>query len=120
MQQQIPMLAEVHKPRFATTTELVLASRSLSSSIALAIRLSGFTDETVCETLGIDKGHFSRIMKGRAHFPVNKLPALMELTQSLAPLQWLANRMGFNLVQQQHSEEIEALRARLRVLENAA
>ena len=38
MQQQIPMLAEVHKPRFATTTELVLASRSLSSSIALAIQ----------------------------------------------------------------------------------
>lgn len=70
----------------------------MSRAIALCVSASGLDDKEVYLSLGIDAGHWSRITKGDAHFPVNKLCALMDLCGNEAPLMWLANSRGKGLV----------------------
>lgn len=67
-------------------------------ALMLCIQLSRMSHEAVCDQLGIDKGHFSRMLSGRANFSIRKLNTLMRVCGNLAPLQWMARRMGFRLV----------------------
>jgi hypothetical protein len=67
-------------------------------AIKLCISAGGFdADKQVYVEIGIDAGHWTRVMHGEAHFPVNKLPALMELCGNDAPLLWLVNDRGYDL-----------------------
>lgn len=77
---------------------LVKRQNSLAGAIALCVQAAGIEDKEVYLSLGIDAGHWTRITKGDAHFPVNKLNALMDLCGNEAPLQWLANSRGYGLV----------------------
>lgn len=120
MQREIACLSEAKKPVLAAPNELIAASDNMAQAVALAIQLSRLSNDTISEHLNIDAGHFSRIMRGSAHFPLRKLPALMELTKSLAPLQWLADRMGYRLVEKSTAEEVARLRERIADLEMAA
>lgn len=78
--------------------DLIVRQPTLSSAIALCVQASGLEDKEVYLSLGIDAGHWSRIMKGDAHFPVNKLIDLMDLCGNEAPLTWLSNQRGYGLV----------------------
>lgn len=78
--------------------ELVTKQPSMSRAIALCMQASGLDDKEVYLTLGIDAGHWSRIVKGDAHFPINKLGQLMDVCGNDAPLMWLANARGYGLV----------------------
>lgn len=69
--------------------ELVTKQPSMSRAIALCMQASGLDDKEVYLTLGIDAGHWSRIVKGDAHFPINKLGQLMDVCGNDAPLMWL-------------------------------
>jgi len=77
---------------------------SYKEAIRLCINLSGFTNKQVCQQLGIDPGHFSRIMSGTGHFPDDKLPDLMAICGNYAPLQWLARTCKFKLVRRSDTE----------------
>lgn len=77
---------------------VVFARPSLSEAIALCVQVSGLEEKEVYLSLEIDAGHWTRIMKGDAHFPVNKLNNLMDLCGNEAPLMWLANSRGYGLV----------------------
>lgn len=78
--------------------ELVVKQPTFAGAIALCVQLSGLEDKEVYLALEIDAGHWSRIMKGDAHFPVNKLNDLMNMCGNEAPLMWLANSRGYGLV----------------------
>ena len=84
--------------RIEVPADLIEKQKSLSAAIALCIQLSGLEEKEVYMTLGIDAGHWTRIMKGDAHFPVNKLDVLMDLCGNEAPLQWQAKKRGYALV----------------------
>lgn len=88
--------------------DLVLKQRHLGSAIALCVQLSGLDDKEVYLTLGIDAGHWSRILKGDAHFPVNKLNDLMDICGNEAPLIWLSYSRGYALVLLQSEAERRA------------
>ena len=96
-QREIPIFCEARKPSMAHP-ELVAACHSKLDAIRLCIQLSSLTHKVVQEHLGIDKGHWSRIMQGNAHFPTNELGALMRLCGNYAPLQYEATQAGFELV----------------------
>ena len=70
----------------------------MTKAISLCVQLSGLDDKEVYLALEIDAGHWSRIMKGDAHFPPNKLNDLMDLCGNEAPLLWLAHSRGKGLV----------------------
>lgn len=77
---------------------VVFSRPSLSEAIALCVQVSGLEEKEVYLSLEIDAGHWTRIMKGDAHFPVNKLNNLMDLCGNEAPLMWLENSRGYGLV----------------------
>lgn len=77
---------------------LVIAQTCMSSAIALCIQAAGLQESEVSLSLGIDAGHWTRIKKGDAHFPLNKLNGLMNLCGNEVPLTWLAHSRGYGLV----------------------
>ena len=118
-QREMPMLGEARRPTLAPW-ELVKACKHELAAVHLCIQLSGFTDEVVAERLGIDKGHMSRIMRGRAHFPSRKITALMDLCGNYAPLQYLSWACGFDLQERSKDVRIRELEAELERVRGAA
>jgi len=68
-------------------------------AINLCIELSGLDDKEIYLELKIDAAQWSRIRKGEAHFPPNKLQSLMTVCGNQVPLIWLARQYGYELVQ---------------------
>lgn len=95
-QSQFRMLGEARKPE-AIDDELIARCESMLGAIHLCIHLSRFSNDRLANELGIDPGHWTRMMQGRAHFPPNKLVPLMELAGNLAPLQYLSAQCGYRL-----------------------
>jgi hypothetical protein len=93
--------------------EFIKACHSELEALNLCMNLSNLSDEAIRDHLGIDKGHFSRIRKGRGNFPPNKRVALMQLCGNLAPVQYEAHRVGFSLQENDKDAQIAALRAQL-------
>jgi hypothetical protein len=92
---------------------LIQQQPTLLAAVKLCISLGGFeADKEVYTPLGIDAGHWTRIMRGEAHFPIDKLPALMDLCGNEAPLLWLLDARGYDLhsVRPRESETQRELR----------
>jgi hypothetical protein len=115
-QREMPFLAQVKSPQ-KVPSEFIRCCKSELEALNLCMNLSGFSDEAIRDHLGIDKGHFSRIRKGRGNFPPNKRVALMELCGNLAPLQYEAFRMGHTLQEQDKDARILALQAQIAAIE---
>jgi hypothetical protein len=67
---------------------LIKMCRDELDAVNLCIDMSRMSDEALCLKLGVDKGHWSRIRKGRAHFPTSKRLELMVLAGNWAPIQY--------------------------------
>jgi hypothetical protein len=78
--------------------EVIFNQPNMMAALRLCIRAAGLDDKEVYIPLEIDAGHWSRIVKGDAHFPMNKLCELMDLCGNEVPLIWLANARGKGLV----------------------
>jgi hypothetical protein len=77
---------------------VVAQQPSLLAAVKLCISMSGVeADKEVYSPLGIDAGHWSRMHRGEAHFPLDKLGALMDLCGNEAPLLWLVNARGYDI-----------------------
>ena len=72
------------------------------------------------EALGIDKGHFSRLRKGRGNFPSNKRLDLMALCGNRAPAQFEAYGLNCDLVDKAKDAQIRELEQQLVALKRAA
>lgn len=118
-QQKLAVMGETRKTSLADR-ELIERCPTAHQAALLQIQLSGLTDESVCDSLGIDKGHFSRMRTGTAHFPTRKLGALQDLCGNAALAQWLARAAGYELKPMNAMRErIEALEAELANLKGA-
>lgn len=135
------MLTEVADPQIplglrreptAVDLSLVRAQPTLLAAIKLCISLGGFQDEKqVYGALGIDAGHWTRIMRGEAHFPVNKLTELMDLCGNEVPMLWLIHARGYDVATLRRlesenerkvrylAEQLDAERNRSRILAEA-
>lgn len=118
---QIPlrMLAEQPVPGLVDLA-FVEQCESMLDAIHLCIHLSRLPHEAIAQRLGIDKGHWSRMLQSQAHFPPNKLKPLMELCGNYAPLQWLSHACGFELFKDAKQARVAELRAELAKLERTA
>jgi len=77
---------------------LVAKQPSFLSAINLCVDLSGFSDDEIAKDLEIAIAQFSRIRKGSAHFPPNKIMQLMDYCGNEVPLQWLAIKRHYQLM----------------------
>lgn len=101
--------------RLKPAPEDVLRQPSMSAAIRLAVSTSGLIHKQIYSPLEIDSGHFSKMMDGKAYFPQDKYSEFFDICQSEAPLYWLANARGYELVRKQTEveKENEALRQQL-------
>jgi len=86
-QRDVGGVALMKEPVFIDPSIVRMCKDELDA-VNLCIDLSRLSDETLCRELGIDKGHFSRMRKGRAHFPTAKRVKLMWLAGNWAPMQY--------------------------------
>lgn len=108
-QEPIPM----SMPSQAIDNSAVFKQPSLLAAVKYCISCSGIDDDKqIYMTLAIDPGHWSRILKGDAHFPLNKLGALMDFCGNEAPLIWLADVRGYELQKKESEIELELKRER--------
>jgi hypothetical protein len=69
---------------------LIVAQKNFSAALSLAIQASGLDDKEVYLSLGIDAGHWSRIRKGEAHFPMDKIADFCRCVGNRVLPEWLA------------------------------
>lgn len=119
MQREIPILSEMPRPA-RVDESLVAHAGDLLVAVQMCVQLSGLSNETICDALAIDPGHWTRMMQGRASLPLRKLPDLMRLCGNLAPLQWLNRSMGFDMYEDAKSKRRAELQEELARLERAA
>jgi len=112
-------MAEMRKPA-DVPMEFVKACKDELAALNLCMNLSNLSDECIRDTLGIDKGHFSRLRKGRGNFPANKRVALMELCGNRAPVQYEAWRLNCDLVDKSKDAQIRELQQQIDLLRMAA
>lgn len=111
-------LGEARKPDYVEM-KLLGQCDTLLQAIHLCVHLSRLPHYAICEKLGVDRGHWTRIMQGQAHFPTNKLNELMQLAGNYAPLQWLAKSVGQEIAIDQRELRKQQLRQELQELEAA-
>lgn len=117
-QREMRFLGEVRKPDYVEI-RLLKQCETLLEAIHLCVHLSKFKHWVVCEKLGIDRGHWSRIMQGQAHFPTNKLTSLMQICGNYAPLQWMAESLGQEIAVDRKEIRKQQLMRELQELEAA-
>jgi hypothetical protein len=118
-QREMPFVALVQGPK-EVPLEFIKSCKSELEALNLCMNLSNQSDETIRDRLGIDKGHFSRIRKGKGNFPPNKRVALMEFCGNLAPVQYEAWRVGRDLIERSKDVRIRELEQQLSQLRAAA
>ena len=92
------LLTLAKKPLIELDHALVRQQRTLLGAVKLCMSLGGLeADKEVYMPLGVDAGHWTRIMRGDAHFPIDRLPDLMDLCGNEAPMLWLLNNRGYDL-----------------------
>jgi hypothetical protein len=117
MQREMPFVGNSKTPQLVADS-LIIKCRHRLDAIRLCIQLSDYSNETIAENLGIDKGHFSRIMQGKAWFPDTKSVQLMNLCGNYAPLQYEAQATGFKLFKDTVAQRKEELLLELAALDN--
>lgn len=117
-QREMPMLAEMRHPT-DVQIEIVRLCKDELAALNLCMNLSNLSDEVIAERLAIDKGHFSRLRKGRGNFPTSKRVALMQLCGNRAPAQYEAERLGCELAEKSKDAQIRALEQQINQLRAA-
>jgi hypothetical protein len=117
MQREIPIASVVKKITNAPEQLLAMCGNELEA-VQLCIQLapSGMTDKKLKSELGIDPGHWTRIMDGAAHFPTSKLCHLQRLCGNVALLQYMAKELGFIVYEDAQAKRKAELEAELRSL----
>ena len=111
-QRKMPMLGEARGVKMASMS-LVKSCKNRLDAIRLCVQLASSTYENICDLLGIDKGHWSRIMQGQANFPDKKANDLMRVCGNYAPMQYEAWSNGFELFERSKDDRIKELEAQL-------
>ena len=117
-QREIPCLAVMRTPK-DVPIEFIKACKDELAALNLCMNLSNLSDEAIRDSLAIDKGHFSRLRKGRGNFPPNKRVALMELCGNRAPTQYEAWRLNCDLTDRSKDAVIRDLEQQLSLLRAA-
>lgn len=116
-QREIPMLAEMSRPQ--RVQDYVLdGCESLLDAIHICVQVGKLPHYAIAQRLGIDKGHWARMMQGQAHFPTNKIEQLMQVCGNYAPLQWMARECGFQVYRDPKELRAAQLKAELASLES--
>lgn len=100
-----PLLGAVRTRPKLVDWDLIAKCQDELAALQLCVHLSRLANERIAFMLGIDKGHWSRIMQGRGHLPARKRTQLMSICGNLAPAQFDCMKFGFKM--QEYDVEAE-------------
>jgi hypothetical protein len=103
-QREMALLAEYGKPELVDWA-LIEKCEDEIQALQLCVALSRLHYDTVAFKLGIDKGHFTRIMHGQGNLPEKKRTQLMAICRNLAPLQFGNLRFGYKMKEDDLDEQ---------------
>jgi hypothetical protein len=107
-----PFLAAVQPAKAAPA--LFIAACDDVGAMRYATQCSGMDDFEVADELAISHGYMSKVLHGTAGLYGKRLVRFMRITGSIAPLQWLAEQMGCEVVvKDARAAEVAALQSRL-------
>lgn len=92
----MPFMAEV--PPLHMLEPSLLARVSFSGCLVAAAQNSGKDDWEIADEIHISHGYMSRFMRGIGQQWARRMIAFMRSSHSLAPLQYIANEMGCDVV----------------------
>lgn len=99
----------------------LIARASFSGCLHECVRNDGRTDDEIAKAISISKSYMSKFLRGVGESWAKRLVRFMRETNCIAPLQWMADQMGCDVVERDsRAAEVAALRARLADLEKAA
>lgn len=96
-QVSLPLIGEVPRPH--QLDGYVLRTASFNGCLNAALRFSGEEDQEIAAQIHISAGYMSRFIRGVGQTWAKRLVAFMRVTNSLAPLQWIADQMGCDIAQ---------------------
>ncbi len=105
------MLAQMNAPG-RVREDIIAQCDTFLDAIHICIHLAKVPHNAIAKRLAIDPGHWTRMMQGQAHFPTNKVKALMEVCRNYAPLQWLNLHMGFQMFEDPEAMELARIERR--------
>lgn len=103
---ELPLARAPDRP--PVSSDLVRLQKSAEAAIALACQASGLDAKEIHLSLEIDSGHWSRIVTGNAHFPLNKLRLFCEIVGNNVLPEWIAYQVGHGIVMLQTEAERRA------------
>lgn len=118
---QVPMPFLSATPSQQLLPGAIVSAATFNGCLIEAARHSGLEDQDIADAIHICHGYMSRFMRGVGQQWAKRMVAFMRVTNSLAPLQWMTEQMGCDLMpRDSRAAEVAALRARLVELERAA
>lgn len=114
-QKEMPIFGQT-KPLEMLPIQWIRKCSSRHQAIQLCVKASGLEYSYIADRLGIDRGQFTRIMGGSAHFPDKKEDELMQVCGNYAPMQYSADRHGFDLSLRSSDRQIAALQEQVNAL----
>jgi transcriptional regulator with XRE-family HTH domain len=88
--------------------------RTHVGAMRYAVHRSGLDQYELADLMHVSHGHMSKVLHGTGGFYGQRMSDFMRRSRSLAPLQWLANDMGCDVVLRSFAAaEVAALRSRL-------
>ena len=102
------------------SNSVVFKQPSSHTALGLSISVSGLDDQDIYTPLGIDAGQWSRIRKGAAHFPDDKIGEFQKLVVNDIYIRWLANKCDRDVFQRKSTleEELIAAQEKIKYLEH--
>lgn len=109
VQQSLPLMGDVKRPMHQHPAKELAACRTKQDACRVALLHSGFTQETMAMRLAVSEGYMSMLLNGKRRWTDDLQFKFEQITGSLAPAQWDAQRRGLSL----YLDEVEVRRAQL-------
>lgn len=119
MQREMTILGTTRTPELIEHNRVTLCDDFVDACL-LSVRLSSAPDYVIADAVHMDAGNFSRFLKGNVTKVFRFIVNFMNATGNYAPLQWLAWRCGFRLVEIGNDDRIRELEEELDRLRRSA
>jgi hypothetical protein len=110
-QGRLPLIGSVPQPVMADP--MFINRSSWEGALRFAVQRSGIDDFEVADQMAISHGYMSKVLKGVAGLYGKRLVTFMRITGSVAPLQWMAEQVGYELKRKEPESEVDRLKREL-------
>jgi hypothetical protein len=114
-QGRLPLIGEVPTPSLADPE--FIARASWEGALRFAAQRAGMDDFEIADEMHISHGYMSKVLKGVAGLYGRRLVQFCRITKSVAPLQWMADQLGYELRPKAPESELDRLKRRVLELE---